>query len=66
MANAWLLSMCFIKYKDKTYKFLLNNNLDTFTFNKTISKICDSLKVDKETKINLKKLTQNKNNHTIK
>jgi len=56
MANAWLISICFIKYKDKTYKFLLNNNLDNFTFNKTISKICDSYRVNKMVKEELKLL----------
>lgn len=56
MANAWLLSMCYIKYPDKTYNFLLNNHLDKFTFNKTISKICDSHCVDIDTKNKLKRL----------
>ena len=56
MANAWLISICFIKYPDKTYNYLLNNNLDSFTFNKAISKICDSYRVDKNVKEQLKKL----------
>lgn len=56
MANAWLISICFIKYQKKTYDFLLNNNLDKFTFNKSISKICDSYRVDKGTKEKLKKI----------
>lgn len=58
MANAWLISICFIKYPDKTYKLLLKNNLDKFTFNKAISKICDSSRVEKEIKEELKKLRQ--------
>ena len=56
MANAWLLSICYIKQKDKTLKYLKNNNLDTFTFNKAISKICDSYRVSKEDKEYLKTL----------
>ena len=56
MANAWMLSICYIKYKEKTYNFLLNNNLDKFTFNKTISKICDSYRIDKLDKKELRKL----------
>lgn len=52
MANAWLISVCFIKFGKKTYEYLLNNNLDDFTFNKSISKICDSYRIDKETKKN--------------
>lgn len=56
MANAWLLSICYIKFKEKTLKYLKNNNLDKFTFNKTISKICDSYRVTKEDKNYLKQL----------
>ena len=56
MANAWLISMCYIKYPNKTYNYLLNNHLDDFTFNKSIDKICDSYRVEKNKKIELKKL----------
>ena len=56
MANAWLISICYIKYPDKTNKYLRNNNLDDFTYNKAISKICDSYRVDKKDKEILKKL----------
>ena len=56
MANAWLLSICYIKYKEKTYNYLLNNDLDKFTFNKAISKICDSKRVDVKDKEKLKKI----------
>lgn len=45
MAIAWLLSYMFIKYRTTTINYLKNNNLSTFTQNKTISKIRDSLKV---------------------
>lgn len=56
MANAWLISICFIKFPDITYKYLLNNNLDDFTYNKSISKICDSYRVDNNIKKKLKKI----------
>ena len=56
MANAWLISICFIKYPDKTMKYLLNNKLDNKTFNKCIDKICDSYRVSNEIKSSLKKL----------
>lgn len=56
MAIAWAVSICLIKFKEKTYQFLLKNNLDKFTFNKTISKICDSYRVNKDEKEILKKL----------
>ena len=56
MASAWLLSVCFIKYRDKTLEYLMNNNLDEFAFNKTISKIRDSYRVSKEDKELLKSI----------
>lgn len=45
MANAWLISMCLVKYYEKTYNFLLNNKLDNFTYNKAISKSIESLRI---------------------
>ena len=56
MAVAWLLSYCYIKYPENTLKYLKNNNLNDFTFNKTIDKICESFRVSKEEKLKLKKL----------
>ncbi len=56
MAIAWLLSVCYIKHPKKTKAYLLKNDLEKFTLNKTISKICDSYRVPKETKNELKKL----------
>lgn len=56
MAKAWLLSVAYIKYKDKTIKILESNKLDKDTINKTISKICDSYRVSTEDKLEVKKL----------
>ena len=56
MAIAWLISICYIKYPNITINYLKNNNLDKFTQNKSISKICDSYRVEKSTKNELKKL----------
>lgn len=56
MAQAWLLCDCYIKAKDKTSKYLLKNKLNKFTFNKAISKMCDSYRVTKEDKEYLKTL----------
>ena len=58
MAKAWLLSVCFIKFSDKTFNFLKIAKIDDFTVNKTISKIRDSLRVsndDKERILSLKR-----------
>ncbi len=56
MANAWLISICYILFPKKTSKLLKNNHLDKFTFNKAISKICDSFRVNKDDKNYLKTL----------
>ena len=56
MALAWLLAECFIKYPDITYAYLKTSHLQKWTFNKAISKICDSYRVSPETKTNLKTL----------
>jgi len=55
MAVAWTVSICYIKFKDKTDKFLHNNNLDDFTYNKAIQKILESYRVDSKDKEELRK-----------
>ena len=55
MAIAWLISFAYIKQKEKTGKYLLKNNLDQFTQNKSIQKICESYRVSKEDKEKLRK-----------
>ncbi len=54
MAVAWLVSICYIKYPQKTENYLKKSKLDTWTYNKSIQKICESLKIDKQTKERLK------------
>lgn len=56
MGVAWLISVCFVKFRDKTFNFLNNCNLDAFTFNKTISKCCESFRVTQTDKQLLKTL----------
>jgi 3-methyladenine DNA glycosylase AlkD len=56
MAIAWLVAECFIKYPEATLAYMKVSKLPKWTFNKTISKICDSCRVDEETKKTLKKL----------
>lgn len=50
MAIAWLLSISYIKQKEKTIAFLNNNDLDDFTYNKALQKIMESYRVSKEEK----------------
>lgn len=45
MANAWLLSICFIKYFDLTYEYFLTCNLDKWTYNKALQKAIESTRI---------------------
>ena len=56
MAIAWLLSICYIKYKDETLKYLASCNLDNWTYNKTLQKIIESNRINLEEKNMLKKM----------
>ena len=56
MAKAWLISVCYVKYRDKTLSFIKNNELDEFTHNKAIQKIIESYRVSTEDKTYLKTL----------
>lgn len=55
MAVAWAISICYIKFPEVTEKYLEKNNLDDFTFRKSIQKINESYRVSKEQKEKLKK-----------
>jgi 3-methyladenine DNA glycosylase AlkD len=55
MAVAWLASVCFVKFPEKTI-FIFDGRLDRFTHNKAISKICDSYRVTKLAKEDIKLL----------
>lgn len=54
MAVAWLLSIAYIKHKTLTENFLNSTVLSEFVLRKTVSKICDSYRVNKEDKIQLR------------
>lgn len=56
MAIAWLLAECFIKFPDETMLYLKVSRLEPWTFNKTLSKICDSYRVDPDAKTLIKSL----------
>ena len=60
MANAWLLSICYIKYKDKTFPLFKEPILDDFTHNKAISKIIESNRISKEEKKEIRKWKRKK------
>ncbi|MGM9834568.1 MAG: DNA alkylation repair protein [Bacilli bacterium] len=56
MAEAWLVCELYTKYSNDTEKYLLNNKLNDFTFNKAISKMRDSYRISKEKKEYLRNL----------
>ena len=56
MAISWAICEMYIKYKDKTIKYMQKNKLNSFVQNKTISKIKDSYRISKEEKEYLNQL----------
>lgn len=56
MSVAWALSVCYVKFEDKTLKVLLSNELDKDTLRKSFQKIVESNRVDKEKKEYIKSL----------
>lgn len=56
MAVAWAISICLIKFYDKTIKYLETANLDKFTYNKALQKAIESYRVTDENKKFLKEM----------
>jgi len=56
MAVAWVLSMYYVELPEQTMVYLKNNKLEDFTYNKTLQKIVDSLRIDPDTKAMIKSL----------
>lgn len=54
MGAAWAVSVCFIKFPERTMDFLKDNRLDDFTYNKSLQKIIESRRVNDETKAKLR------------
>ena len=56
MAVAWAISICLIKYYNKTLDFLNTTKIDDFTYNKGIQKAIESYKITNEQKEYLRTL----------
>ena len=56
MAVAWAVSVCYVKFPEKTESFLKEETLDVFTHNKALQKIRESYRVTREDKERLKGL----------
>jgi 3-methyladenine DNA glycosylase AlkD len=61
MGVAWAVSMYYIKLPTQTMPFLINNQLDDFTYNKALQKIVESQKIDNETKTIIRALKRQRN-----
>lgn len=59
MAVAWAISICFIKYPEKTMHYLKHTTLEDFTYNKALQKITESLRVDRQTKEIIRNMKRN-------
>lgn len=61
MAVAWAISICLIKFYDKTVEYLkLTAKLDDFTYNKALQKGIESYRISDEQKQELRKMKNNK------
>ena len=60
MAVAWAISVFYVHLPEMTESYIRENQLDDFTHNKAIQKICESYRVDKETKARLRTLKRGK------
>lgn len=58
MAVAWAVSMCFVHDPVRTMEYLKHNHLDSFTYQKTLQKIVESLKVPEETRQIIRRMKQ--------
>ncbi len=56
MAVAWAVSVYYVHLPEMTEAYMRENLLDDFTYNKSIQKICESYRVDTETKARLRSL----------
>lgn len=54
MAVSWAVSICYIRFPERTMRFLKNNHLDFFTYHKALSKITESCRVSKEEKAKIR------------
>lgn len=56
MAVAWLISVLFVKFPEETMAWFSHLSLPKWTYNKAISKTCESYRVDRDLKVRLKKM----------
>ena len=50
MAVAWAVSIFYVKMPERVMPYLQKNHLDDWTYNKALQKICESLRIDGQTR----------------
>jgi 3-methyladenine DNA glycosylase AlkD len=61
MAVAWNLSVCYVRFPEKTMAYLEHNKLDDWTYNKSIQKMIESFRISVEDKEKLKAMKRSNN-----
>lgn len=56
MAVAWAVSVCFVKFPERTKEWLEGCSLDDWTYNKSLQKIVESLRVDAQAKTEVRRM----------
>lgn len=56
MAIAWLIATSLAKFEKETLEYMHNSSISKFSYNKAISKACESYRINDELKIKLKKM----------
>ncbi len=56
MAVAWAVSICYVKYPQKTMEYLYRSQLDDVTYNKALQKIVESRCVPEKEKAEIRKM----------
>ncbi|MDO4332729.1 MAG: DNA alkylation repair protein [Eubacteriales bacterium] len=64
MANAWAISICYVRFPEKTTPYLDENRLDGFTYQKALQKIVESRCVSAEVKAKMRERKQNNEKRT--
>lgn len=56
MGVAWAIATAMAKQREKTMKYMLNNTLDDFTYNKAIQKMIESYRINESDKVFLRSI----------
>ena len=56
MGAAWVMSVCYVKFPERTEPLLGSGKLDAWVNNKSIQKICESFRVSDESKARVRRL----------